>query len=59
MPPEKPHATYQFFKNLERLINLTDCIFAFAITLMVLSLAVPVFTKGNITVELPVRLLME
>jgi uncharacterized membrane protein len=59
MAPEKTHATYQFFKNLERLINLTDCIFAFAITLMVLSLAVPAITNGNLTTELPARLLSE
>ena len=59
MAPEKPHATYQFFKNLERLINLTDCIFAFAITLMVLSLTVPVIAKNNASTELSIYLFRE
>jgi uncharacterized membrane protein len=59
MAHEKSHSTFQFFKNLERVINLTDCIFAFAITLMVLSLAVPAITKNDAPTELPIRLLNE
>jgi uncharacterized membrane protein len=59
MSPEKSHSTYQFFKNIERLLNLTDCIFAFAITLMVLSLAVPVMAKNDAATELSMRLFSE
>jgi uncharacterized membrane protein len=59
MSPEKSHSTYRFFKNIERVLNLTDCIFAFAITLMVLSLAVPVIAKNNAAAELPIRLISE
>lgn len=59
MSHEKSHSTYQFFKNLERVINLTDCIFAFAITLMVLSLAVPAIGKNDAPRELSASLLSQ
>ena len=59
MAQEKSHSTYQFFKDLERLLNLTDCIFAFAITLMVLSLAVPAVAKNDASQELSTLLLSE
>ena len=59
MSSEKAQSTYQFFKNIERVLNLTDCIFAFAITLMVLSLAVPVIAKTDAPTELLALLISE
>ena len=59
MPPEKPRSAYQFFKNIDRVISLSDGIFGFAITLMVLFLTVPEVAKDTATTELPLRLIGE
>ena len=59
MSQEKSHSSYQFFKNLDRLISLTDGIFSIAITLMILTLAVPIIAKSDAATELPIRLISE
>jgi len=59
MSPGTSHSTYHFFKDLERLINLTDAIFAFAITLMVLELTVPEVTGNAVATELSTPLISE
>ncbi|MGA2911984.1 MAG: TMEM175 family protein [Methanoregula sp.] len=59
MRPEKPHPQNSFFKNFERVISFSDGVFSIAITLMVLSLTVPVIATGNITTELPLSLIGE
>ncbi|MGB7788522.1 TMEM175 family protein [Methanoregula sp.] len=57
--PEDPRTQYMFFKNFERVISFSDGVFSIAITLMVLSLAVPAIAQNDATVELPIRLLSE
>ena len=48
-----------FSKNFERIISFSDGVFSIAITLMVLSLTVPVITAGDAAAELPVSLIGE
>jgi len=59
MIPKEPHPHHRFFKNFERVLNFTDCVFSFCITLMVLSLAVPVIAKSDVNAELATHLINE
>ena len=59
MRSEIPKSQYVFFKNFERVISFSDGVFSIAITLMVLSLTVPVIVTGDIATELPQSLISE
>jgi uncharacterized membrane protein len=59
MSSKDPHPHHRFFKNFERVLNFTDCVFSFCITVMVLSLTVPVIAKNDVSTELTIRLINE
>ena len=59
MDYKKTKTHYQFFKNFERIINFSDGVFSIALTLMVISLAVPVIATGDVSTELPRSLIGE
>jgi uncharacterized membrane protein len=48
-----------FFTHFERILNFSDGVFAIAITLMVLSLSVPVLTGSSAGSDLPAGLITE
>ena len=58
MPKSLP-ITPRFFTHFERILNFSDGIFAFAITLMVFSLSVPILTGSTTGPDLPSNLIAE
>jgi uncharacterized membrane protein len=57
--PAPPQSRHYFFRNFERVISFSDGVFSIALTLMVLSLAVPILAPGETAALLPDKLIAE